>query len=95
MRKLRIGIIDLATKTARPGLYGRIMNANLTSIMPQVIGVWCEEAGHEVQFICYTGAEDLMAELPKELDLVFIGAFTQAAHLSYALSALLRARGAA
>ena len=94
MRKLRIGIIDLATKTARPGLYGRIMNANLTSIMPQVIGVWCEEAGHEVQFVCYTGAEDLMAELPSELDLVFIGAFTQAAHLSYALSNLFRKRGA-
>ena len=29
MRKLRIGIIDLATKTAKPGLYGRIMNANI------------------------------------------------------------------
>ena len=36
-------------------LYGRVMNANLASIMPQVIGVWCEEAGHDVTLVCYTG----------------------------------------
>ena len=48
MRRLRIGILDLVTKSPNPSLYGRIMNANLASIMPQVIGVWCEQAGHEV-----------------------------------------------
>ena len=45
------------------------MNANLASIMPQVIGVWCEQEGHEVQFVCYTGMEDLLEELPADLDL--------------------------
>jgi hypothetical protein len=70
------------------------MNANLASIMPQVIGVWCEEDGHEVSFTCYTGFEDLMEELPPDLDVVFIGAFTQAAQLAYALSNLYRSRGA-
>ncbi|HEX5387090.1 MAG TPA: hypothetical protein VFW66_10345, partial [Gemmatimonadales bacterium] len=94
MRRLRVGILDLVTKSPNPSLYGRVMNANLASIMPQVIGVWCEQAGHEVHFVCYTGVENLLAELPADLDLVFVGAFTQSAQLSYALSNLFRRRGA-
>lgn len=94
MRRLRIGIIDLVTKSPNPSLYGRIMNANLASIMPQVIGVWCEQAGHDVQLLCYTGLEDLVSELPPDLDVVFVGAFTQSAQLAYALSAFFRGRGA-
>ena len=70
------------------------MHANLASIMPQVAAVWCEEDGHEVTLICYTGLENLVDELPREVDLVIIGAFTQAAQLSYALSSLFRSRGA-
>ena len=93
MRRLRIGILDLVTKSPNPSLYGRVMNANLASIMPQVVGVWCEQAGHEVRFVCYTGMEDLLEELPADLDLVFIGAFTQSAQLAYALSNFFRAAG--
>jgi hypothetical protein len=70
------------------------MAANLASIMPQVVGVWCREEGHDVCFSCYTGSEDLLKELPDDLDLVFIGAFTEAAQTAYALSNLFRARGA-
>ena len=70
------------------------MHANFASIMPQVLATWCEEDGHEVSFVCYTGLEDLANELPSDVDVVFIGAFTQAAQLSYALSALFRAKGA-
>lgn len=94
MRRLRIGIIDLVTKSPNPSLYGRLMNANLASIMPQVIGVWCEQAGHDVQLLCYTGLEDLVTDLPPDLDVVFIGAFTQSAQLAYALSTFFRSRGA-
>jgi hypothetical protein len=94
MRRLRIGILDLVTKSPKVSLYGRLMNANLASIMPQVVAVWCEDAGHEVTLVCYTGLEDLVRELPKELDLLFIGAFTQSAQLAYALSNLFRRRGA-
>ncbi|HEU5170969.1 MAG TPA: hypothetical protein VFU46_10545 [Gemmatimonadales bacterium] len=90
----RIGILDLVTKSPRNSVYGRLMNANLASIMPQVLGVWCEEAGHEVRYVCYTGGEDLLTELPDDLDILFIGAFTQAAQLAYALSNLFRQRGA-
>ena len=94
LRRLRIGILDLVTKSPNPSLYGRVMNPNLASIMPQAVGVWCRQAGHEVRFVCYTGLEDLLAELPADLDLLFIGAFTQSAQLSYALSNLFRSRGA-
>ncbi|HET8622155.1 MAG TPA: hypothetical protein VFM14_01200 [Gemmatimonadales bacterium] len=93
-RRRRIGILDLVTKNSRPSLYGRIMNPNLASIMPQVLAVWCEEAGHEVRYVCYTGTENLLAELPLDLDILFIGAFTEAAQLAYALSNLFRQRGA-
>jgi hypothetical protein len=70
------------------------MNANLASIMPQVIGVWCEQEGHDVTLVCYTGMEDLLEELPSDLDVLFIGAFTQSAQLAYALSNLYRKKGA-
>jgi hypothetical protein len=43
--------------------------------------------------ICYTGLEDLHEELPRDVDLVFIGAFTQAALLSYAVSNFFRSQG--
>src|SRR5919109_1310314 len=94
MRRLRIGILDLVTKSPHPSIYGRVMNANLASIMPQVVGVWCEQEGHDVRVVCYTGLENLLEELPPDLDLVFIGAFTQSAQLAYALSNFFQQRGA-
>ena len=62
--------------------------------MPQVVAAWCEEEGHDVTFVCYTGLENLVDELPENVDLVFIGAFTEAAQTAYALSNLFRTRGA-
>ncbi len=94
MRRLRIGVLDLVTKGPTKSLYARVMGANLASIMPQVVAAWCEAEGHEVTFVCYTGLEDLTAELPGDVDLVFIGAFSEAALLAYALSNLFRSRGA-
>ena len=94
MRKLRIGIIDLVSKGPTRAMFARVMNANFAAIMPQVIAVWCEQQGHEVTLVCYTGFENLVDELPDNVDLVFIGAFTEAAQLAYALSNLFRSRGA-
>jgi len=94
LRKLKIGVLDLVSKGPSKALYARVMHANLASIMPQVVAGWCEAEGHEVVFVCYTGLEDLQAELPDDVDVVFIGAFTEAALLAYALSALFRSRGA-
>src|SRR3954464_2816856 len=94
MRRLRIGILDLVTKSPNPSLYGRLMNANLASIMPQVIGVWCEQEGHDKLLVCYTGMEDLLQELPSDLDVLRQVAFTQSAQLAYALNNLYRKKGA-
>jgi hypothetical protein len=94
MRKLHIGIIDIVSKSPRPGLWARVMNANFASIMPQVIACWCESAGHKVTLVCYTGFEDLLEEFAETPDIVFIGGFTQSAQLSYALSRLFQSRGA-
>jgi hypothetical protein len=93
MRKLRIGIIDVVSRGQTRALYARVMHANLASIMPQVLAVWAEEMGHDVQLVCYTGFEDLATVLPHDVDIVFIGAFTQSAQLAYAVSNLFRQRG--
>jgi len=94
MRKLRIGIVDLACKGPTRAIWSRMMNANLASLMPQAVGVWCREEGHNVTYVCYTGGENLAEELPRDMDIVFIGAFTEAAQLAYALSSQFRSRGA-
>jgi hypothetical protein len=93
MRRLRISILDLVTQGPTRSVWGRVMEPNFASIMPQVVGVWCEEAGHDVRFVCYTGLENLSRELPGDSDVLFIGAYTQAAQLAYALSSMYRQRG--
>jgi hypothetical protein len=70
------------------------MHANFASIMPQVVGLWCEREGHDVSLTCYTGLENLAEELPDNVDIVFVSAFTQSAQQAYALSHMARARGA-
>ena len=95
MRSLHVGILDLVTnQNPTRSLYSRLMHANLAGIMPQILGTWCERAGHRVTYVCYTGREDLLAELPDDVDIIFISAFSQAAQLAYALSNLFRSRGA-
>ena len=76
MKRLRITILDLVSNKPTRRLYTRMMNPNFASIMPQAVGVWCEELGHEVRFICYTGVEDFNRELLDDTDVVFISAFT-------------------
>ena len=93
MRRLKIGIVDLVTGGPDSALWTRLMQPNFASIMPQVIGVWCEEAGHDVRFACYTGGEDLTRELPAECDVLFVASYTQSAQLAYALANIYRGRG--
>ena len=94
MRKLRVGIIDLVTKAPTRSMWARIMFPNFASIMPQCVGSWCEQEGHDVNLVVYTGFENLAEELPSDTDIVFITSFSHAAQLSYALSNLLRSKGA-
>ena len=93
MIKRRVTVLDLVTKGPTRGLFARIMNANLASIMPQAVAAWCEELGHEVRYVCYTGREDLNRLVADETDIVFIGAFTRSAFTAYAISNLYRQRG--
>jgi hypothetical protein len=93
LRNLRVGIVDLVAKGPTQSLYARMMHANLASIMPQVLAVWCEEAGHDVNLVCYTGLENLVEELPDDIDLLLVGAFSQGAQLAYAISEMFRQRG--
>ncbi|CAN5799264.1 MAG: radical SAM protein [Gemmatimonadetes bacterium] len=90
---MRIGIIDLLGKEAPRNGYSRLMRPNNTSIMPQAIGVWCEEEGHEVHMAYYSGPTLLAGGLPDDLDLIFITAFSQAALLAYAFSNYFRQKG--
>jgi hypothetical protein len=94
LRRLRVGILDLVGNGPTTNLWNRMMRPNFAAIMPQVVAVWCEEAGHDVTFVCYTGREDLARELPADTDVVFISAFTNAAQAAVAISSQCRARGA-
>ncbi len=93
MRRLRVRILDIVTKEVVTNVWNRVMEPNFASIMPQALAVWCEEAGHDVSFVCYTGTEDLQRELAGDIDVLFVGAFTHAAQMAYAISARARAAG--
>jgi len=96
MPKLNVCVVDMVAKAPTRKMWAKVMNANLASIMPQVVATWCEQRGHDVTYITYMGEplDDLLSQLPDKADVAFIGAFTQAAYISYALSYLFRDRGA-
>ncbi len=92
-RRLRITVLDLVSKGPIHRLFRRLMNANTASLMPQVVAAWCEELGHEVRYVCYTGIEDIGAMLREDCDVAFIGSFSRSAQTAYAISNLHRRRG--
>ena len=93
MRRLNIAIVDLVTNRPTRALYSRFMNANLAGLMAQAVAVWCEELGHRVQYVCYTGAQDLLGGVGEDTDVLVISAFTRSAQTAYALSSHFRAKG--
>ncbi len=93
MKKLRIGIIDLLHNRRSHSLYRRFMFQNYVSIMPQVIGVWARERGHEVKYSVFTGTKKIRNLLMDSVDIVFISSFSYTAQLAYALSNYHRSRG--
>jgi hypothetical protein len=90
---MRVTIIDLAERGPTRDPFKRKMSPSFASIMPQAAAVWCEELGHEVRYVCYTGFEDVVA-LADETDVLILGAFTLSAHAAYAISAIYRQKGA-
>jgi hypothetical protein len=93
MRRRRVVVLDLLSRGPSRSLWSRAMQPNFASIMPQAVAVWCEQAGHDVTLVCYTGREDLTRELPNDIDVLFIASYTQTAQLAYALSNIYRQRG--
>jgi hypothetical protein len=93
MSRLKVGVVELMGNRPAPGLWNRVMKPNFASIMPQVIAVWCEQLGHDVSFVCHMGDDDLSRELPSDLDVLFISAFTNAAQRAAAISSQYRAEG--
>ncbi len=69
------------------------MFPNYISIMPQIVGVWCREEGHEVHYSIFTGTQNLSTVLADSVDLVFISSFTYTAQLAYALSSFFHSNG--
>ena len=94
MRKLKVGIIDILGKSATRKAWSRFIRASNTSIMPQVVAVWCEELGHDVSMVYYNGPEIMAGGIPDDVDIIFINAFSQNAMLAYALSNYFRSKGA-
>ncbi len=93
MKKLRISIIDLIHNGPSYSIYRRVMFPNYTSIMPQIIGVWCKQEGHEVNYSLFTGSQKIRNLSQDQSDLVFISSFTYTAQLAYALSNYYRSQG--
>ena len=77
MRRLSIGIIDLVAKAPTPTLWMRVMGASFVSIMPQVVATWCEEPGHVVTLVTYTGRENLIEESQGTVGLVYINSLVK------------------
>jgi hypothetical protein len=90
---VRITVIDFAERGPTRDLFKRKMSPSFASVMPQAVAVWCEELGHQVHYLCYTGYEDVAALAP-ETDVLIVGAFTLSAFTAYAVSNIYRARGA-
>lgn len=94
MKRLRVGVVDLVARAPTKALYARILHPSLAGLMPQAVAAWVEEMGHEVHYVCFTGFENLVEELPSDTDIIFISAFSQAGQLAYAVSNMFRSRGA-
>lgn len=94
---MKVGILELLLDTAAQSpidaVIGRMFRRILYSVMPQTAAVWCRELGHEVHYATYYGQRDPERLLPKDLDVVFIAAYTQASGLANALATLYRRDG--
>jgi hypothetical protein len=87
-------VLDLLTNTPHEAwFYSRVMAPGFSSIMPQAVGAWAEELGHQVFYEAFTGREDLLTSLPDDLDVLFISCFSRASFLAYGISSAYRRRG--
>ena len=96
-RRQRIGVLDLLADGPPSGwdrVYASQFRRQFVSIPPQAVAVWGRQLGHHVSYATYYGQRPPSDLLPTDLDVVFIGAYTKASGLAYALAKLFRRRGA-
>ena len=97
LKRRRVGVLDLLADGPPSGwdrVYASQFRRNFVSIPPQIVAAWCRELGHQVFYATYYGQTPPAELLPDDLDVVFIGAYTKASALAYALAKLFRRRGA-
>jgi radical SAM superfamily enzyme YgiQ (UPF0313 family) len=94
---MRVGILDLLKPEASPdtlfGTHNHLILRQYACIPPQAVSLWCRQLGHETHYATYFGQSDPKSLLPNDLDVVFIGAYTRASALAYALAKLYRREG--
>ena len=61
---MRVTIIDFVERGPTRDLFKRKMSPSFANIMPQAIAVWCEELGHDVRYLCYTGSVRIWPPTP-------------------------------
>src|SRR2546426_7178411 len=96
-RRQRVGVLDLLADAPPNGwdrVYASQFRRQFVSIPPQAVAVWSRQLGHQVWYATYYGQKAPTDLLPGDLDVVFIGAYTKASALAYALATLFRRRGA-
>ena len=96
-RRQRVGVLDLLADAPPNGwdrVYASQFRRQFVSIPPQAVAVWSRQLGHQVWYATYYGQKAPTDLLPGDLDVVFIGAYTKASALAYALAKLFRRRGA-
>ena len=95
--RLRVGVLEILIPEAAPDrlrrLQCRYINRHYASIMPQAVSYWSRCLGHETHYATYWGQADAESLLPRDLDVVFVAACTNASTLAYALAKRYRSEG--
>jgi radical SAM superfamily enzyme YgiQ (UPF0313 family) len=93
---MRVAILDLLADEPLRGfggrLYGMFFRKQFMAITPQAVAVWCRSLGHHVHYATYYGQTDPLNLIPADIDVLFVGAYTQCSNLAYALAMIFRRR---
>jgi radical SAM superfamily enzyme YgiQ (UPF0313 family) len=96
-RSKRVGIIELLTDTRSAGwverAYAAVLTKQFASITPQAVAIWCRQLGHRVHYTTYYGQADPKSLLPRDLDILFVSAYTRSSGLAYALARIFSRNG--
>jgi len=92
----KVGVLELCNNSAS-GLseqaIGYLERKQYVGVTPQAVAVWCRQLGYDTYYATYYGSGDPRDTLPRDLDLVFISTYSNAAPLACALSKAYRLEG--